>query len=207
VETELHRERLESVRRLLVEQGARTVLDLGCGSGVFLECLLPEPHFAKLVGLDSSIRNLREAEARLRSREDPGPARLELMHGSFSIPGADLGGFDAAVMIETIEHVPPQDLSGVERTVFATWAPSLVVVTTPNREYNQLFGIAEGGFRHPDHQFEWCRARFHSWASGVAVRNGYQLECRAIGPRDPILGSPTQMGVFVARSPSPSRPS
>jgi hypothetical protein len=35
--------------------------------------------------------------------------------------------------------------------------PKLVVVTTPNAEYNTLFPDFEGPFRHWDHKFEWTR--------------------------------------------------
>jgi hypothetical protein len=50
--------------------------------------------------------------------------------------------------------------------------------------------------RHSDHRFEWTRAEFSAWAHAVAARNAYAVELTAIGPVDPELGAPTQMGVF-----------
>jgi len=194
--TELHDERLETVATLLAESGARTVLDLGCGPGALLERLVQEERFTRIVGVDSSIEAVLEAERRLDCLPVNVGERVRVLHGSFTSGDQTLSGFDAAAMIETIEHVPPERLSSVEQVVFGTWKPSLVIVTTPNREFNVTLGLAADEYRHPDHRFEWCRARFRRWASGVASRRGYLLECDGIGPRDPLHGSVTQIAIF-----------
>jgi hypothetical protein len=108
----------------------------------------------------------------------------------------NLSGFDAAALVETIEHVDPSQLSRMEHAVFVVWRPNLVVLTTPNSEYNPVLGLAPGEFRHSDHRFEWDRQKFRSWASGVAERCGYKITFEYIGPRDPDFGSSTQMAVF-----------
>lgn len=182
--------------RRLLERGAERVLDLGCGSGSLLRRLLAHDRFARIVGLDTSLEALSLAEELRTGPEDIEPGRLSLRHGSFTTPDEDLRGFDAAVMVETIEHVDPGQLSLVERAVFGRLRPGLVVITTPNREYNELYGLARGELRHPDHRFEWDRARFRSWASGVGGRNGYTVEVEAVGPVNAWLGAPTQMAVF-----------
>lgn len=194
--TQLHDERLDEVARVLVDSGARSVLDVGCGCGVLLERLLAEEQFTRMVGLDSSARALHQAERLLKDPRAAAAGRLSLVHGSFTESDAALAGFDAAVLLETLEHVPPTRLSGVERVVFREWHPRLVVITTPNREYNARLGIPEDEYRHPDHRFEWTRGRFARWATGVASRNAYELEHYGVGPSDPLLGCPTQIGVF-----------
>jgi small RNA 2'-O-methyltransferase len=191
--TPLHDERLDAVVEALLASGARTVLDLGCGSGSLLRRLAAEPRFTRIVGVDTSAAALRVAEMEL----DTGDARVSLRHGSFMEADPRLQGFDAAAMVETIEHVEPAQLSLVERAVFVLLRPRVVVMTTPNREYNVRYGLADGELRHPDHRFEWSRAKFASWASGVAERSGYRVTVRGVGPVDALLGSPTQMGVFV----------
>lgn len=47
-----------------------------------------------------------------------------------------------------------------------------------------------------DHCFEWTRPEFQTWAADVADRFGYGVRFLPIGPEDPVLGAPTQMGVF-----------
>jgi small RNA 2'-O-methyltransferase len=202
--TPLHEERLDTVANLLLDSGAGTVLDLGCGSGGLLKRLAAEERFTRIVGLDSSLEALRQAERSVKrsmnGKHGAGSERVTLVHGSLTDADADLSGFDAAAMVETIEHIPPGLLSIVERVVFAEWRPSLVVVTTPNREFNVLYGLGEEEHRHPDHRFEWCRVKFSSWVTGVAQRNGFEVECGGIGPADPLLGKPTQVGLFRLRT-------
>ncbi len=188
-----HDERLNYVAELIVISGAKTVVDLGCGSGALLQRLLHRGLFENVVGVDPSLSALALAQ----SIEAIGQCRF--LHGSFLSSDLDLRGFDAAAMVETIEHVQPGQLSRVEHTVFSTWRPKLVVMTTPNSEYNPVLGLAADEFRHSDHKFEWDRRKFHTWASGVAERNGYQVRFEYIGPNDPVFGSSTQMAVFQSK--------
>ncbi len=193
--TALHEERLGKIVRTLLEKGAETVLDLGCGPGELLTRLCRERQFRKIIGVDISQEALAEARGCLADHLKDGQ-RLSLCHASFTSFVEDLAGFDAAVLLETIEHVDPHRLSAVEKAVFAGYRPVTVIVTTPNSEYNPLHGVPQGAFRHPDHRFEWTRAKFRGWAEGVAGRNGYRVAFDDIGIVDPALGSSTQMATF-----------
>jgi hypothetical protein len=84
----------------------------------------------------------------------------------------------------------------VERAVFECYRPGIVVLTTPNAEYNPLFDLAPGEFRDPDHKFEWSRDKFRQWVTGVARRNGYRVRIGGIGEEDPELGAPTHQAWF-----------
>ena len=192
----LHEVRLDQVVSLLVASGARSILDLGCGSGALLQRCLESGRFDRLMGLESSGVSLRNARERLAYWLEQPELGLQLLRGSFQDPNAACSGFDAAAMVEVIEHVPPRDLSTVERAVFEHFRPSLLIMTTPNSDYNPLFDLAPGDFRDPDHQFEWGLARFRQWASGVARRNGYQVRFVGIGEADPDLGPPSQLARF-----------
>ncbi len=72
-----------------------------------------------------------------------------------------LEGFDAAAVVEVVEHLDPPRLSAFERVLFEFARPGTVVLTTPNREYNVTWEtLPAGQFRHPDHRFEWTRQEF-----------------------------------------------
>ena len=108
-----------------------------------------------------------------------------------------LAGFDAASVVEVIEHLDPPRLSAFERVVFEFARPRTVVVTTPNKEYNVVWeSLPAGKFRHSDHRFEWTRHEFQTWAEAIAVRYDYKVRFQPIGPLDEAVGSPTQMAVF-----------
>ncbi|RDB42812.1 methyltransferase domain-containing protein [Halomonas sp. DQ26W] len=194
---DLHQERLRCVAGLLRGSGARRVLDLGCGSGGLLQYLLRDPQFEKVAGLELSGELLAQAKMRFETLPADLRSRLELICGSYTDPPDHLVGFDAGAMVETIEHVQPTSLSRVEHAIFAGLRPGLLVLTTPNREFNSLYGLAPGEFREPDHKFEWDRARFAAWASGVARRNGYRVRLSGIGEWHPALGQPTQLAQFT----------
>lgn len=191
---------LDAVMKLLRDSGAANVLDLGCGSGALLMRLAGEAQVTRIVGLDTSLEALQLAESLLTPMCEVDGDRLSLIHGSLTTPYPRLVGFDAAAMVEMIEHVPPGHLSRVERAVFSELHPRLVIMTTPNSDYNVLYGLPKGQFRHADHEFEWTRPKFRSWATGVATRNNYRVVFDDIGPADPLFGSPTQMGIFTQRS-------
>uniref|UniRef100_A0A1I8F735 Small RNA 2'-O-methyltransferase n=1 Tax=Macrostomum lignano TaxID=282301 RepID=A0A1I8F735_9PLAT len=52
-------------------------------------------------------------------------------------------------------------------------ARRIVIVTTPNADFNVCFGPNFAGFRHWDHKFEWSRAEFEAWAKPLASQYSY----------------------------------
>lgn len=194
--TALHDERIETVAQLAVACGAKRLLDLGCGSGELLARLAREAQFRRIVGIDISPQALYAARDLLGLDQRMDDGRIALLEASFTQPDERLRGFDAALLVETIEHIPPQRLSLVEHAVFAWSRPQTVVITTPNQEYNVLHGMPPDAMRHPEHCFEWDRPKFRKWATGLARRNGYTVEFGDIGIADPLLGSSTQLALF-----------
>ncbi len=108
-----------------------------------------------------------------------------------------LAGFDAAAVVEVIEHLDEPRLAAFERVLFEFARPQTVVMTTPNAECNVKFETLRAGqFRHRDHRFEWTREQVQKWANGIGERFGYRVECKPVGEEDQLVGAPTQMGVF-----------
>jgi 3' terminal RNA ribose 2'-O-methyltransferase Hen1 len=195
----LNEQRLTAVAEALTEAGARTVVDLGCGEGRLIQRLLRDHAFTRVVGVDVSPRALEIARDRLDLDRLPERRRdrVALWQGALTYRDARLAGFDAACAVEVVEHVDPSRLPAFERAVFRFARPPIVIVTTPNAEYNTRFdGLPAGRFRHRDHRFEWTRAEFEAWAARVGDEHGYAVSFAPIGPVDPALGAPTQMGVF-----------
>ncbi|MBM7411581.1 3' terminal RNA ribose 2'-O-methyltransferase Hen1 [Clavibacter michiganensis] len=195
----LARLRAETVHAVLTELGARTVADVGCGSGALLRHLVADPAFTTIIGTDVSASDLEAAARRLDLREagDRVRERIRLLQSSATYEDPRIAGLDAIVLMEVIEHVDPDRHAALEASVFGSASPAAVVVTTPNAEHNALYpGLATGALRHPDHRFEWTRAEFAAWAERVAVHHGYLVEIRPVGDADPVHGSPTQLALF-----------
>jgi 3' terminal RNA ribose 2'-O-methyltransferase Hen1 len=195
--TALHALRLQTVHETLRACGARSVADFGCGDGALVRRLLGDTAITRIVAIDSKLSALGRLERSALAAAALVSGRLRLLHGSFTTAHTGLRAVDAVVMVETIEHVEPARLSGVEQHVFGVLKANAVIVTTPNQEYNVLFGMAPGQMRESSHHFEWSRQRFRAWAAGVALRHGYALRITGIGAADPHHGSPTQMALFT----------
>ncbi|HEU5332137.1 MAG TPA: 3' terminal RNA ribose 2'-O-methyltransferase Hen1 [Actinocrinis sp.] len=196
--------RREAVLAALEDVGARRVLDVGCGGGALLQPLLRDPRFTEIVAVDVSARALQYAARKLHLDRLPErvAARLTLKQGSLTYTDAALKGYDAAVLMEVIEHVDPPRLNALEHAVFGAAKPAAVIVTTPNAEFNVRYETLEAGrMRHRDHRFEWTRAEFAGWADTVASRYGYRVEYRPVGEPDDEVGPSTQMAVFTQGAP------
>jgi len=195
----LNQQRLGSAMAALRQSGAKRVLDLGCGEGRLLALLLADSSFLEIVGVDVSPRVLERAAQRLRLETLPPRKRerVKLLQGSLTYRDARLSGYDAAAVVEVVEHLDPPRLAAFERVLFEHARPATIVMTTPNREYNVKFeSMPAGAFRHKDHRFEWTRKEFQSWAGHVASRCGYTVSFLPVGEEDALLGAPTQMAVF-----------
>lgn len=195
----LWQQRMGAVVAVLRSAGAKRVLDLGCGEGRLLHALLDEKSFTEIVGMDVSYRSLEVASRRLRLDRMPPKQkeRLKLIHGSLMYRDKRLEGYDAATVVEVVEHLDPPRLAAFERVLFEKARPKTVVLTTPNAEYNVKFEtLPAGQFRHKDHRFEWTREQFRNWSRQVCDRFGYSARFLPIGEEDLEVGAPTQMGVF-----------
>ncbi len=196
----LNDERHRTVLEALKQAGASSVVDLGCAEGRLLKRLYEERSFERVAGMDASIRSLEIAARRLyldRMTERQ-RARIDLFQGALTYRDRRIAGFDAACLIEVIEHLDPARLPALEQALFGFARPRILIVTTPNREYNALFkGMPQDRLRHRDHRFEWTREEFRQWAGGAAERNGYAVRYATIGEVDESLGPPTQMAVFT----------
>lgn len=195
----LNTRRLDAVKNAVIECGATTVLDLGCGECRLTALLLEEKQIRKIVAADVAVRVLEKAKQTLRYDRMPPykKDKLTLMQASATYKDPRFSGFDAACVVEVIEHLDPQRIGAFERVLFEFAAPSTVVLTTPNKEYNANYEwLPEEQLRHDDHRFEWTRAEFQAWTEHVCEAYGYTVERSEIGDADEAFGAPTQMGVF-----------
>jgi 3' terminal RNA ribose 2'-O-methyltransferase Hen1 len=195
----LHEQRIAAVVDVLRGLGAKRVLDLGCGEGKLLRQLIGEMQFETIMGMDVSWRAVEVAKEKLKldRLSEQRRASISLVQGSLVYRDERLSGFDAAAVVEVIEHLDAPRLASFERVLFEFARPRHAIITTPNAEYNTLFEtLPAGQLRHRDHRFEWTLAEFVQWANAVAARFGYTVTFRPLGPEDATHGAPSQMAIF-----------
>ncbi|NXX88773.1 HENMT methyltransferase, partial [Centropus bengalensis] len=205
----LYKQRYQFVKDLVEKHKPKKVADLGCADCTLLWMLKCCSCIEVLAGLDVCATVMKENMHRLAPL--PGdylqpPERsltVTLHHGSVAHKDPCMLGFDLVTCIELIEHLEESELKKFPEVVFGFMAPSIVVITTPNSEFNPLLpGVILS--RHPDHKFEWSRAQFESWALETARSYDYSVEFTGVG--DPPTGMEnvgfcTQIGVFVRKCP------
>lgn len=200
----VHDERLMAARDVLLQAGARSVADLGCGDGKLLRLLMAEKQFTRILGMDVSFRSLEIAKDRLKLDRLPATQaeRIQLVQGALTYRDKRLEGFNGATLTEVIEHLDEPRLAALEISVFQYAKPGTVVVTTPNAEYNVLFeNLPAGSMRHSDHRFEWTRQQFESWGQRVANAHGYTVKFQPVGEVNEQVGAISQMAVFTKAAP------
>ncbi|KAK0687569.1 HENMT methyltransferase, partial [Pygoscelis papua] len=205
----LYKQRYQFIKDLVGKYKPKKVADLGCADCTLLWMLKFCNCIEVLAGLDICASVMKEKMHRLSPL--PGdylqPAErsltVTLHHGSVAHKDPCMLGFDLVTCIELIEHLEQSELKKFPEVVFGFMAPSIVVISTPNSEFNPLLpGVTL--FRHPDHKFEWSRAQFQSWALETARCYDYSVEFTGVG--HPVTGMEkvgfcTQIGVFVRKYP------
>ncbi|HCA41863.1 MAG TPA: 3' terminal RNA ribose 2'-O-methyltransferase Hen1 [Bacteroidetes bacterium] len=195
----LHIKRINTVVDKLIESGAKTILDLGCGEGKLIKQLLKHKQFNKITGMDVSYNELLKAKERLNYNDLPPKQkeRINLIHGSLTYRDKRLEGYDAAALIEVIEHLELSRLKSMERVLFEFAKPKLIIITTPNKEYNSIWEKLDSiDMRHKDHRFEWTRSEFLNWSINISKTYNYNSEIFPIGEEIENIGAPTQMAIF-----------
>lgn len=172
--TAVWRQRRSYACQSLEDAGAKTILDIGCGEGSLLQILLNDTRYSHIAGIDIDAESLLLARDSCQpSRDDffhlrELPITLELYRGSFSEVDDRLKGYEAITCLEVIEHLNPDMLAKIPEILFGIYQPRLVIISTPNAEFNVHFddlkyGTSKSTFRHWDHKFEWTRAEFETW--------------------------------------------
>ncbi|KAF1604240.1 Small RNA 2'-O-methyltransferase, partial [Eudyptes chrysolophus] len=203
----LYKQRYQFIKDLVGKYKPKKVADLGCADCTLLWMLKFCNCIEVLAGLDICASVMKEKMHRLSPLPSDylQPAErsltVTLHHGSVAHKDPCMLGFDLVTCIELIEHLEQSELKKFPEVVFGFMAPSIVVISTPNSEFNPLLpGVTL--FRHPDHKFEWNRAQFQSWALETARRYDYSVEFTGVG--HPLTGMEkvgfcTQIGVFVRK--------
>ena len=127
----------EILRGVLLESGARSVLDAGCGPASFLRSLTDLP--LDLYGFDLTPEMVLEAR---RVLPDLGPERIwegsVIEPESFRCPSGDPASFDAAVCVGVFPHIPAEIESGVLANLRNAVVEGGVVAVEAR---NQLFSL------------------------------------------------------------------
>lgn len=196
----LYIQRYDYVCGILEKYNCKTYVDIGCAECKLLRYLKnTNTELNLMIGIDIDQEVLSNGKEILSNswfdyiqpRENP--LEIHLIKGDISLPSDyfieqacyENTNLDCVSMVEIIEHMYPDVLEKAMETVFMKLKPRIIIVTTPNIEYNIVFENlqAEGNekrskFRHWDHKFEWTRKEFQEWCEILLNKyTDYELIC------------------------------
>lgn len=165
-----------------------------------------------LIGLDLLSNRIQRAQSYFEHQPDNSslgpsiweqhrwePLKIELWHGDLTRYNKRFVAQDCLIMSEVIEHLPASDLEKSLPLIFSVYRPRVVVITTPNYEFNKYidqYSSADRSkqhrfldptsrtdrmFRDDDHQFEWTQAEFKEWCCDISTLYGYSCEVKGCG--------------------------
>ncbi|XP_066480652.1 small RNA 2'-O-methyltransferase [Tiliqua scincoides] len=202
----LYKQRYQFVKQLVMKHKPKKVADLGCADCRLLWMLKFCNCIEVLVGLDINEDVMKEKMHILTPlpgdyiQPSERSLTITLHQGSVVHKDPCMRGFDMITCIELIEHLEAQELEKFPEVVFGFMSPSMIIISTPNFEFNPLLPTVKL-FRHSDHKFEWNRTEFQNWALDIAARYDYTVEFTGLGAPPPgkDVGFCTQIGVFVRK--------
>ncbi|XP_057658267.1 dynein regulatory complex protein 1-like isoform X1 [Diorhabda carinulata] len=186
-----------------------TLCDFGCGEMGFYHQMRSFP-LTSFSLIDIDEETLRKYASHLvpcpyenidRIRHDPFVVSVYV--GSVADPSYRFKSVHVITSIELVEHLYPDCLEAFPYTIFGFYTPLIVIVTTPNADFNVLFFDHPEILRHYDHKFEWTREQFEDWSNNIVTRfPDYTVFFSGAGngpSGTEFLGKCTQIGIFVRR--------
>lgn len=174
----------------------KSIVDFGSGEGKLAVKLGFIDGVEEILAVEPSQVETLKALRRFEKVEDNANfVEPETLWGSLYYFDDRLKEKDLMILCEVIEHIDEPRLPKVFDLILHQYAPKSLIVTTPNREYNEVYDM-DDHFRHADHRFEWTRQEFQSWCEKINHSGLYEVEFVGIGEEHPEQGFPTQMGVF-----------
>ncbi|MDY8095068.1 3' terminal RNA ribose 2'-O-methyltransferase Hen1 [Paenibacillus polymyxa] len=176
------------------------IVDLGSGEGKL------SARMARMTGVEeiwavepSAYAQLRAVERFNKLERHADAISPTPMMGSLFYYDEQLRGKDVMILCEVIEHVDEHRLNRVMKTIVTEYQPGVLIVTTPNREYNEVYRMNQQEMRHGDHRFEWSRSEFQERCEQWIVEAPYSVALKGIGEEVEGFGQPTQMAIFTRR--------
>lgn len=211
----LSKQRVEYAVKHIKNSSASTLADFGCGSGSLLDSLLDYPTTLQtIIGVDISPKGLARAAKMLHvklNKEACNVKTATLYDGSILEFDSRLYDIDIGTCLEVIEHMEEDQACEFGEKVLSLFLPKLLIVSTPNFEYNTILQRSTTPenqeenksesqlpkFRNHDHKFEWTREQFNHWATKLAERHNYSLEFSGVGGSGEVEpGFASQIAVF-----------
>jgi 3' terminal RNA ribose 2'-O-methyltransferase Hen1 len=194
---ELRYQRVVQIVESLTDR--ESIVDFGAGEGKLSVRLGFIPGVKEILAAEptekSQLRALKRFSEASRKSSDfisPNPVWSSLFYYDDQLCNKDV-----MILNEVIEHIDESRLPRVMDTIFGSYKPKVLLISTPNVEYNSVYQMDDEKVRHKDHRFEWTRAEFSEWTLAMAGKYSYDVQLDGIGEEVEGYGHPSQIAIFT----------
>lgn len=182
----IHTLRHDKILSAIPSDECKRIVDLGCGDGKLTLRLVDNFKESDITAIEADSTSLQRLRRRARG--------VRAVLSNILHPPVDESslGPDVLILSEVIEHLEAADRAKLMQQVCHMWRPKRVLLTTPNRDHNKLFGMEEGERRHPDHRIEYDANDLKREVLTPLERAGYSVQVV-----DVIDGEESQPSFFV----------
>lgn len=175
----------------------RHLVDIGCGEGWYAVKLAGK--YDSYLGVDKDPSLVEKVNKRLQHKQIEGGSAIceELTFDNLDEILLQLrsDGENDVLMTEVLEHMPEDKAEELLKKTLRMEDVDRVIVTVPNKGFNEYYLIEDNETRHHDHHFE---PTFEEWCDlcvTLAAETNRRVEVKGIG--DSVNGVPTSiMAVF-----------
>jgi len=164
----------------------RDIVDFGCGEGNFIWKFRDKIENVRYYAVDKD-EEVREGLAK-RFPNKENLAILEVF--------PELNKPTDVIMSEVVEHMDLKDAEFTLNQILMNPCVGRVIITTPDKDFNQFYFFDEDETRHEDHHFELTSSEFRAWIEKV-TNNKFNAYFTGIG--DKVNGIHPSLGCVISK--------
>ncbi len=183
-------QRIDIVESLL--DFKRSIIDFGCGEGNFANRFYSRlaDKNKKYYAIDKDEEKLKIVKKRIKDAEN--------VHIGTAFP--DLNGEYVDVIIsEVVEHMQREEATNLVKDILQKDGVKNLIITTPNKDFNQYFNFGSDEMRCEDHRFEMGKEEFMNWIGEIIKDYKDELNVEFLDIGDRVNSIPLTLGVRVKR--------
>lgn len=181
----------------------RSIVDFGCGDGNFARRFYSRLSDInkRYYAIDKDDEKLNIIRKKIKYWENEKKGENIILGNTFpDLKITDENGIDSVenvdvIISEVIEHVTKEEATKVIKEILIKPNVKSMIITTPNKDFNQFFLFEEDEMRHEGHIFEMGKEEFARWVEEVVGSENRNIKLLEIGDR--VNDIPVTLGVVI----------
>ncbi len=187
-----YNQRIDWIGNHLIREGL-DVLDFGCGSGTYIGKFAK--NFETYYAHDHNEEELEKAKIIVKKKQlEEVVVFIENMSGISEDTKLQV------ILTEVIEHNHEKEARGILKSMLNNDRIRRVLITTPNKAFNQYYLLGDDEVRHHDHVNEMTSAELEAFIGSCSKGLKYNWVAKFHGIGDRVNGEFTTFGVVMERS-------